>query len=754
MLPGDYDHSADVRDLSTYVIVNGVSRDFQTVNFDGDVTGDLPDQVVSGGGLSGTSGTIVWAAQEDAVEAREISPWHKAAGWPPSSGDRVQIYATDGTTSYPRFTGRVDKTTGTVGGGYQSIIIDDRDRLNTTFTHPALLRHHVPYGEGNDYRSIGLNFWYVLTAALRSAGIYNTPPAVASIAVSAPMQGSVWAEYGTVTHATGLVAGNHAQFYRAPWGFAAEGFSVRYLPRTSHPPSEPLQITLMVGDDHSGNANVDVNYGDNYTVRLAVLSSRAVIAHRAGEEICRLTSAQMQDATRVTLLVKSGAWTLRNDQGRESTGGRGPGSSVQMATVQFNAAAGARVAGMQVSRPTTVTHEFSSLRWSPSMRFESGNLGSTMDMMPRLENRNVADLVDEICKATLTAAWWDESGIFRMVQSDRLRHADPVQTITTLDDVTELSWEDSLLSVRSTVDVDWKNPSISKSRYLRKELFRGPGDTMEAQEIYEVFAAPDDRTEWLGVDRAVRLLNDTNWGIYNRKRGSFMGVFYMNASGEELATSSRTTTITTENLGTAALKIIHETGSIGTNVEANLGTSENATALRAYLRGQALPVIRGFGEGNWVDDTYTSTTTGPTYAPTLTHNLRYWGHAFFEGGSVAQRLANYIAQQVTTPSPTIPGLSVTYDPRRQLGDVIEIELGILDVSLRALIVGISESHEKGQHTQQLTIRIITATSARHVTYHELESAWDGGDYQALQAIWQGLTYTDFENDPLKEAPNQ
>src|SRR5690606_20947228 len=138
-----------------------------------------------------------------------------------------------------------------------------------------------------------------------------------------------------------------------------------------------------------------------------------------------------------------------------------------------------------------------------------------------------------------------------------------------------------------------------------------------------------------------------NWGIYNRKNRSFMGVYYMNSSDVEQATSSATTTITTSTLGTAAVKISHVAGSYGTGVEGTLGTSENATALRQSLRGQALPVIRGRGEGKWVDEVSTSAITGPAYAPVLTHDLGQWGHRFFEGGSVAARIANFIAGMVT-----------------------------------------------------------------------------------------------------------
>lgn len=750
MLPGSF-AGGDVVELTTYAIVNGVARKADSFSSSRDLAGDLPAQVASGAGMSGGSGTIVWSPLAD-VDSREVSPWHKAAGWPPSSGDRVQVYVTDGLTAFPRFTGVIDATTGTVGGDMQSTVIDDRDKLSGTYSQPALLRHHVPYLEGGDYRSIGLDHWFTLVGALRAARVYNTPYAVAEIALSSPLQGSVWPEAGTLTDATGLIAGNHASFYQAPWGHAAGGFTINHIPRTTEPPASTLLMTILVAPDHAGLTTFDVVYG-SYVVRVRVDSARGVQAFSDGVEVCRLTGTEMSGATTVTLLVKAGAWKLENDRRVSAAGTASPPVATAMSSVSVVADAGSRVAGVQVSKPASAAHEVAPLTFVPNMRFTDSNLATSMDMSPRVEGRSVAELVDEICKATLTAAWWDESGVLNFVPSDKLRGAASVQTITTLDDITDLAWEDSLLSVRSKVEVTWKDPSISKGKSQRKELFRGAGDTMEAQDIIEVFASPDDSTEWFGVDRSVTVLDDTNWGTYNRKRGSFAGVFYSDVNGNEIPTSGKTTTVTTESLGSVAIKINHVAGSYGTDVEANMKTSPSAQAMWAYLRDQSLPVVRGFGEGKWIDAVHVSATGGPIYAPALTHDLGYWGHEFFAGGSVAQRIADFIAGMVTAPTPTITGLGVIYDPRRQVGDVVTIVSGILDVTLTALIVGISESHAPGDHSQDLTVRIISVTSTRKVTYDELASAWAGGNYAGLQAAWSGLTYSDFTNEPLEGAPN-
>lgn len=754
MLPGSF-AGGDVSQLTTYAIVNGVERKALSFTSDRDMASDMPDQVVSGGGVSGSSGTIVWSEADD-VQNRETSPWHRPGGWPPSSGDRVQVYVTDGTTSFPRFTGAIDKTSGTVGGGMQSTVIDDRDKLNGSFTHPALLRHHIPYGEGSAYRSVGLSFWYILTAALRSVGIYNTPPAVANVAVSVPLQGSVWPEAGTVTSATGLTAGTHAEFYQAPWGYAASGFVASYLPRITGSATDTWQATVVIAPDSNGAWFVDIQFATNQQIRLRgwVGSKQVTCYWHNGTDfvlVGTLSAELMAGAKIVTMLVKGSSWTIRNDLGNAvsftlaRTGGA-------ISAVRLDADGGSRIAGVQVSIPASTAHEFNSLGFVASTKFTVGNLGATMDMSPRIENRNVAELVDEICQATLTAAWWDESGVLNFIQSDTLRSAAPAQTVTTLDDVTDLSWEDSLLSARSKVEVSWKDPSISKGKQQRKELFRASGDSLVSADTVEVIAEPDGDTEWFGVDRDLTILNTSNWGTYNSRRGSFAGYFY-SANGDTTDETGLTMAVTTENLGTAGVKISHVAGTYPTDVEANLATSPTSQTLWAYLRNQNLPVIRGYGEGKWVDAVHVSTLLGPSYAPTLTHDLGYWGQEFFEGGSVAQRIADFIAGMVSTPAPTITGLGVIYDPRRQIGDVVTIQSGILDVTLTALIVGMDEDHNAGDHTQSLTVRIIAASSTRKVTYDELKAAWSGGDYAGLQAVWTGLTYTDFTNEPLEGAPN-
>lgn len=749
MLPGNF-IGGEVRQLETFGVVNGVRREIVSFDAEADISHAMPNQVSAAGGISARSGKIVWA-QSSSVESDGVSPWHKPASWPPSAGDKVQVYTTDGVTSYPRFTGVIDKTSGDVGGDYTSDVIDQRDKFNVLFSHPALLRHHVPYAEDGDYRSIGLSHWYLLAAALRKARIFNTPPAVAEIAVSVPLQGSVWPESGDLVDARGINPGTHAAFRQSPWGFVGAGFTATYRPRISPTLSQPLLIGIMFPPDASTSdrPEVSVNYGSTI-VRLRMVGKTAY-GMLGGVTVVTLSGASIGNSNIVSLLVKNGSWTLSSGNGATVSAEMAtPGtSSMSLVTVTATYSSTSALAGVQVSCPATVAHETAYNKHVPNLRIVPGGLATTMDMSPRLENRNVADLVAEICEATLTAAWWDELGVLQLVSSDRLSAAEVAQTVTTLDDITQMGWEDSLLSVRSKVEVSWKSPSISKGRQQRKELYRGSGDSMVSGDVIEVLAQPDDDTEWFGVDRNLRILNSSNWSLFNTKRGSFAG-YYFSSSGETVSDTGLNIDVKTTPHGVSGLKVKHAAGTFPSDVEANLSTSPTASTLWATLRNQNLPVVRGFGEGKWVDSTHVSEILGPADAPALQHELGPWGQEYVDGDSVARRLADFIARQVSAPNPTLSGIRVLYDPRRQVGDVVSIAAGILDVTFRALIVGLSESCTVGEHSQTLAVRIISFDSSRRVKYSELESAWHGKDYSALEAVWSGLTYKQFEDEPLRK----
>lgn len=752
MLVGDI--TPGVVGWTTSVTVNGVARAIESVSWDTEMARDLPEQIIASGGLGGASGTVSWATQKP-VDDRPVSPWGKVAGWPPSVGDLVVVRVSDGVTTWTRFTGVIDNTTGDPTSGYQSKVIDFRDRITGSFTHEALLRHHVPFNEDGAYRSIGLDHWYPLTAALSNAGLHNVPPTEANAALSVKMQGSAWPAAGTVRDVSGVV-GSGPSFPWQDFGYAVSDVSANYAPRLSESSATPVQITVVVPGSHAGVATMDVLYGP-VAIRLRVSEARGVTAFYSPTGSAPWTTVasvggQSASATTVVqLLVKGGAWTLRTSNGAQATGTQALAAG-SMSTVLVNADTASRIAGVQVSHPNSTAREFASLGFTPNMRFSPSGLASTMDMTPALKGRAIGELVEEILSATLTASWWDETGTLILRPSNLLRSAAPVQTVTTADGITALAWEDALLSVRSAVEVAWKSPSISKGRQYRLELWRARANTLVSNsDPLEEFATPENDVEWFGVNRVLRRLNLTNWGAYNARRGSYCGVWLSNADGVPTDWVG-TIDIVSENLYSDSMKITTTVHSHPVAVEVNTETHPEEAALRPHLRGQPLPVVRGMGRGEWIDATYRATAGLATAAPILSHDLGYWGGEFFGEGSVAQRIGDYLAGMVTAPHPTITELGLVYDPRRQLGDVITIQSGWLGIELKALIVRISEDHGDGAH-QSVSVRIISATSTRAVTYDDLAAAWGTGNYNGLQAAWSALNYTALAANPLEGAPS-
>src|SRR5699024_1816750 len=242
---------------------------------------------------------------------------------------------------------------------------------------------------------------------------------------------------------------------------------------------------------------------------------------------------------------------------------------------------------------------------------------------------------------------------------------------------------------------------------------------------------------------------DSNWGASNKRRGRYGGVWYSNADGDP--TTVGDVRITYAPLYADSLKVTTRVMSLPSTVEANTETHPEAVALKAYLRGQSLPVVRGRGRGEWVDETY-RVSTGSGRGPVLSHDVGHWGHTYEAGGSVASRIGDWLAGQVAAPHPTITNMGVIYDPRRQVGDVYTVKSDWLGIELRVLVVGLTEEHGDGSH-QSLTVRVIQATNTRGVTYDDLSAAWDTGNYSSLQAAWAALTYDDMAANPLEGAPS-
>lgn len=731
--------ASDVQVFNSRILVNGVARAHKSWSVDRELVGDLPDQVVSAAGVKQARGSIVWAEQPD-VAGRSANPWNAGAGWLPKPGDSVVIWAGDGIREWKQFDGVIDETNGDVGGLPESPIIDRMDQLNGPLSQETIIRSHPPKTEGGAYMGVGMSAIYMVDRAMRYGGFYCTPRLESSATVAVHGQGSMWPRLGTVTRAGSVSGASHAGNNRAPWGWAVDDFDCAYDPQYAQGSSAPLQMTFCIAPDHAGNFFFRSFY-EGTAVELAASGNRTCVARLDGVEVCRLV---LDDAaTIVSMVVRGTSWRIRSNTGG-SVSATGPAlpSGRTMSSVTLRGEAGVRVAGFQVSTPTP-SLEFSSLSHVSNAFHRVSGLVGLMDALPSMVNETALDILDDISKATLSAMWIDETGVLQFRGSDVLRATGSSQTLTTLDDISSLSWSDSLLSTRSKVTVKYQKPAIDRSQWSNILLWQGSGETMQSNQEKNLFAEAPADEDWAEIDHvsvAAEGLDALNSG-----RGTWMLSYLEKQDGTWMPSTNYTTRgISTINERTRLLQYGALTLPAGYHLV--LSTPEDAVNYASRFRDWNQPALRGRGRVQWAEATVASQITGPTDAPELVHDAGKW-NSRADDTMILARKADFIASQVSTPQPVVTGMRVVFDPRRQLGDVITISSPtLMGVEMTALVVGKSDRAGDG-FSQSLSVRIISATST-FTTYAQFNAA--GGTLTHAQ--WQllapsPLTHAQFNTQP-------
>ena len=730
---------SDVMAYTSRVLVNGVQRDHISWSVDRELSGDLPAQVVAASGITQATGSVEWASSGD-LDDGSRNPWNSSTGWLPAKGDRVEIYAGDGATEWKQFHGLVDKTTGSIGDGFQSTLIDDYDKTSVEVSHAALLRIMPPAEAGGPYRGIGLNSSYFADMAMRASGFYATPKREAYAALSVPAQGSMWPEAGgMLTGGAFDGLGSHQSLYGAPWGWAVGNFLYTYSPGVTRPASDPVQLSMMVSPLNAGFAYIKASYLSSY-IQLSVNGSGLVAVSVNGTQILSFT---LVGGGIIQALIKGDVLTLKSSNGQSVSQSVTFARASVMTEILISGTESARVAGIQVSHPAVTSQEFAAVAHAGTARmdFSDTTLSGIMDASRTIENISAADLLQEISEATLTGMWIDELGVMQWVSSSGLIKRAPVRTVTTLNNVFSLDWEDSLLGARSKVTVTGFNPAISVGRTCSRLVWRGSGDELGSGETLEDIAEPEGDVEWIQPDTSLSVIGTGSWAIYNARNESLAGVFYT-SSGETISSAGLHTSIAMARLNLRQLKIRHVAGTFPADVTAVLGTSPTDAGLWTRNRDVALPVIRSFGKSQWPEVRVTPVAAGGI-GPELVHEAGVWTNES-TGTERLDRLATFIAGQTSVPKPTITGLEIVYDPRLQLGDVITIDSpDLMGINITALIVGISNS-AGGKFSQSLSVRIISATST-FTTYAEYDETLSAG---LTYAQWQALgpvpqTYSQF-----------
>jgi len=719
---------SDVQDVKTRVLVNGVERPHSSWSIDRSITGDLPEQVASASGLRQATGSIDWTFNRDVV-SDPVSPWYSFGEWLPKRGDRVEVWAGNSDVSYLQFKGVIDKTTGSVGEGFQSTIIDDYDKGSAKLRCEALLAVMPPFAPGGTFRGVGLTHTFYVDLAFRAMGFYATPP-VSNAVVHVPCQGGMWPHIGTTTTARTNSGASYPTNTYSPWGFACGDFVQLLTPNNPGSMSNPVQLTMVVAPGHNDYAFVRAHYGGTYIV-LNVSSSWMVEARIGGTVVASLALSGKGRAENVVvqLLVKGGVFTIKSSTGQTASGNGTWSGSTVMDVVRLEGGVNARVSGLQVTHPSAVG-EFDALSFKPSAVINVSNttmMGVQM-AAPAINDQSANNLLDEISKATLSACWIDETGVMRWWPSIALLGRSASQVVTTLNDVLDMEWEDGLLQSAARVSIRYKSLALRISKFQNVRLRIGSGGTLESEESADEIIEPEADSAWYGVAETPTVLRTANWAEYNNKRGTYLGGFF---SSNGQTTSETGLTYIGELLKMAHNKYIvkQRVGVLPADVVFNMSTSPTAAALWDTNRDKPLYEIGGHGVATWSDAVHAPTQAGGV-GPELEHDGGIW-----IPNDMPQSYFNFIAGQTATPQPVISGLQVVFDPRRQLGDVIKISSEkYMRVSLTAVIVSMSNSAGSQGVEQTLSVRIISVERFG-TTYRELNGQLPNNlTYAAFNAL--------------------
>lgn len=539
--------------------------------------------------------------------------------------------------------------------------------------------------------------------------------------------------------AGGTDGGSWAVTSDGPDGASISNVWATYSPARAEAYGTPTRLSMTVAPDHAGTALMRAVWGGR-TVLLSVASSRTVIAYLDNVEVCRLV---LGAAVRVSLHIDNRAWEMRTDTGASSTGtaASGSGASV-LESVEIRVTSAGRAAGFHVGY-TNASNRWEYTDFVPSARYDLSDqsLLGLMDAGPGIEGTTSGSVLDDISRATLSAMWIDELGVFQWVPSRSLTGRTPARTFTTADDILAMPWRDDLRSVRSRAVVRHRLPACTRSRWDNVLWQQGGSSDLESGGQAADFITPGADTDWVGRmspplklgDPGSATLAETNWG-------SLTGGVVASRNTDSIASSELSVDIS--QIAPSTWRARYTAGSIPTGSKIEMRFPRASTTIWPRLLGEPLPIFRGWAKTEWTDIETVSDSqwNGPSWAPALVHDLGPWINHETDN-TVPQRLANGLAVVTRAPMPVITGMDLWPDPRIQRGDVIRIDsTAYLGVRFNALVTGVDRSRGESS-AMSVSIRLLSLTTVGSQTYEEWSASHPGAlTYQQ----WAALTTQTYE----------
>ena len=720
---------ADVA-VTRRIFVNGVHRHHVSDRMDAVAGSDLPDQVSGVNGVKARTGSVTFAPHQ-AVTTTAPSPLQRTGGWPPRRGDSLDVYdEIPGLVRWKRATATVKHVGAGLGEG--EVDVEWTDDLEASLSAPseqAPIAHGMPGEEvsvGGELRRYmartGIEPWGIVVSALHDAG-YRLLPSVPDLSLYALLQGNLHPRIGRIAAAnkTGNVLewDNESGFqYVSEWAEFVPGYEDRipgraftvYLRKTRGGPDAQTRWTMADG------AEMRVTLQNS---SVALSRNGVVLAQQGFTSTSSLPWAGMAIRPEsVVLWYEGGTRTVAYDVDWGVDG-------IDWKRVRVLGAAA--LASSYESRGG-----WPGFSW-PSLRFRGAgpSLVRETTCTRGIEKTTVKNILADIGKATLTGFWLDEQGLLQWMPSTYLESQAPVETITTRSDVIAGSWSETGGGVASSVVTSYQHALITSKPVVGVTVGQSSsGRTFAAGETEEDFVGPEATEEWIEPDMTPLPAGQNTPLMTVEGKQSWWGGSYLFREGVDgNGNPDRDTDIyqwanlpfgddylrfSISEISPRRWAYSHTVLPGAKPVE--LVTLPNSSGLHVSWRDKPLPIWRARAKVTFAD-AMVSYQRGPAWAPSYEHDIGAWGSR-----ADAQRVGDYLSTRMSDTQIMLNRLDVWHDPRRQLGDVVDVNAqGTLGGALRCLVVGIHESSSERGVDQSLDLRVIRVTPEVRKIYADIES---------------------------------
>lgn len=750
---------------SARVTLNGANRAADAVSVSRELPRVLPGNVSSVGGATPASGSVEWS-QADTVTTRVPTPWTSKAY--PVTGQPVGVYASAGGSEHKIFTGVVDGSSSSFGDPVVSSgLADDWDQMDKPYSAQALSAIMPPrFTTGGARRVVGLHPHYVTTSLLRITNFMVTPNRESNCVLHAPLTGSTWPELGSLDVSrhpddVGAVAQTPLAFsYSSRIGsVVTHKATTRYTPTlpsgvTGKVIDAPMQITLCVGESQSASGFVAAEYSNGWQYRLGVTSTGTL----AGQiwdgstltNVVLLTGSTARIATlRVRASGEGTVFEIRTSAGEVASATTTYGTSVNGLAISEGImhAAGNQFAGFQISFPAIAWQAIGHVQ---KLKLSVPDSMDQLTAIPALVAANVAETLRAQAEAECAAFWLDEDGVARWVSRTQLTAGPVVRTLTAANDLFDVKLRSDAQDTRRGVTVKYRAPSPTIAHRPSIELYEGSKDEVQAGDFRELTVGPGQDEDWIQpYAPAQTVYGDYNALEFNRGLNTFVGWTALDVDGNEVGSVDGSSGSWAQDFVRISTKEFHywlrmDTLPAGCD-RVTTSTRSEGTSVKAKYRNKGLPIVRGMGKLSWADKSFTSATTGPSWAPHLDHDLGW----FVQSDAHAQTVANWIASQVVAPKPVVESVDVVPDPRIQLGDKVKIvDDARTGVALTGVVIGLDQSVSDGEHTMSLKM-LVTLVETPNVTLNEFDAWYAGMTVDQVDAMFAGSTVDAVDGAPLR-----